>query len=172
VDYLPKPIAEHLAQWFNYRQAAVYGQLANSLLDRLKLRTMRLSGLSPTGCLEFLSRTDTPKWLAWQKKPQVALCFFNPEFGQLLAEGEVLLKTVKTEAAYLNSYWQALPKRIQEIYTGEEAEAVPENFGLITVIPHFGESVELSKEAYLSSLRTVYQRQDKDWVQQRIKVTS
>ncbi|MFA5959738.1 MAG: pyridoxamine 5'-phosphate oxidase family protein [Tatlockia sp.] len=104
---MPEMIEKYFKTWFDYTYRAVYCQLANQTDNRPHVRTMRLYGITQDGCLEFLSNTKTQKWSDWQKNPKAALCFLNPDAGQILLEGKVPLKNLEKHPQDIKKYWHS-----------------------------------------------------------------
>lgn len=151
-------------------KSTIYCQLANQSNLKPHIRTMQLYNIKNNSCLEFLSRTDTQKWTDWQLHPYAALCFLNVDFGQILAEGEVILKTLKTHPQEIKDYWYSLKPDIKMIYT--EEQEVPECLGIISIMPNLWEVIEFSKDRYLESSRMLYKLINNSWSEEKIKIIS
>ena len=170
MNLMPKQVANHFDRWFDCKRSEVFCQLASQLNAKPYIRTMRLYAVNHDGSLEFLSYMDTQKWSDWQKNPNVAGCFLNLNFGQILVEGNVTLKTTTThpiEAKNIDS----LPRNTQMIYMREETKNVPESFGIINIMPNLWEILELSEPYYLSS-RMLYRLVDGIWHEEKLQIKS
>ncbi|MBV8802506.1 MAG: pyridoxamine 5'-phosphate oxidase family protein [Gammaproteobacteria bacterium] len=168
---IPKEINNYFIKQFKNKNTAIFCQVANQSNLKPHIRTMRLYAFTETGHLEFLSRTDTQKWLDWEKHPYAAVCFLNLSFGQIVAEGNVLLKTTIAHADEMRKYWDLLPKNIKMIYTDKEEDKVPSCFGIININPTFWEVLELYDE-YIESKRIIYRLVGNCWKREKIKMTS
>ena len=171
MNLIPKEINDYFEKSFNDKESAIYCQIANQSDLKPHIRTMRLYAITETGHLEFLSRTDTQKWLDWEKQPHAAVCFLNLNFGQILAEGTISLKTKITHPNDIKKYWADLPKEIKLIYTGKEENEPPSCFGVVSMIPTCWELLELF-EKYIESSRTLYRLVNGCWKGEKIKITS
>jgi hypothetical protein len=172
MDFMPQEIFDFFDHWFNYKKMEIYCQLANQADSKPHIRSMRLYGITHTGCLEFLSHTDTQKWRDWQIHPHAAACFLNPNIGQIIVEGRIILKTRKTHPDDFHYHWNMLPQNIKKIYTETGMGNVPECFGIINMIPVLWEILEISKHEYLSNSRIIYQYLNGAWIKKKINITS
>ena len=172
MNRIPKEISNFFEKYLKDKESAIYCQVANQSDMKPHIRTMRLYAITETGCLEFLSRTDTQKWLDWEKQPYAAVCFLNLNFGQILAEGTVLLKTKMTHPNDIKKYWAYLPKAIRMIYTNHKDENEPPNcFGIVSIMSTFWEVLEIFDE-YIESSRKIYRLVNNFWREEKIKITS
>lgn len=171
MNLIPKEINNYFEKYFNDKDTAIFCQIANQSNLKPHIRTMRLYAITETGYLEFLSRTDTQKWLDWEKQPYAAVCFLNLNFGQVLAEGTVSLKTTITDPDDIKKYWDSLPKNIRMIYTNKDGNEPPSCFGIVNIMPAFWEVLELFDE-YIESSRIIYRLVNGCWRGEKIKITS
>jgi pyridoxine/pyridoxamine 5'-phosphate oxidase len=171
MNLMPKQINSYFSAWFDCKPD-IYCQLANQSDSKPHIRTMRLYAITDSGHLEFLSHTSTQKWSDWHSQPYAAVCFLNPDCGQILVEGTVQLKTIQTHPVDIKNYWRSLPKNIQMIYTELEEKEAPKSFGIVSIIPLQWEVLELTDEQYLLNSRILYQLINGTWKEKKIKITS
>lgn len=168
---MPDLVYQSLATWFGFPQGELYAQVATSINDCPHLRTMMLYEITSENNLVFLSRTDTQKWQNLSRNSKVAVCFANPDKGQILVEGIVTLKTMQNYPTEIKNYWNNLPPNVKEIYLYDknlDANEIPESFGAIFIKPYFWEVLKLCRPDYIKSVRKQFHLRDETWVMQEV----
>lgn len=168
---LPSLVSESFKSGFGYPQTELYGMVATTYNEHPHIRTMKLYEITSEGHLVFLTRTDTQKWHNLQHCPDAAVCFLNLNNCQILVEGSVELLSQENDINKIRQYWQKLPPGIQEIYLydiddNQPKLEIPDNFGVIFIIPSLWEVMKFNKEEYIKSIRKQFKLVKGSWIVQ------
>lgn len=171
MDFLPPLVLESLKKWFSYPEKEIHCQVTTTLKGQPHVRTMKLYEVTPDGLLVFLSRNDTQKWRDLVECPQIAVLFLNEEYGQMVVEGTVELKTNR-EVPLVQKYWDLMPPMIQKIYLPQDVPSnrvtgyIPDSFGVIFIRPISWDVLHICKEDYLTSKRKQFRIHRGSWLEQ------
>ncbi|KTD22995.1 Uncharacterised protein [Legionella lansingensis] len=86
-------IKKCLQAWFSFPENKLFCQVTTVSCRGTHIRTMDLYDLTADGHLIFLTDTSTRKWLDLQELKKIAVCMLHLEHGQIIVEGEAILKT-------------------------------------------------------------------------------
>ena len=150
----PSLVRECFEKWFSFPEQMVHGQVVTAS-TMPHVRTMGLYEITREGALVFLTRNDTTKWNDLTENPRAAVCFVNLDHGQIIAEGDVKLKT-KRESSESLQYWNAMEPSIRKIYLPYKEGEISESFGVIFIKPTSWEVLQIRKEDYCLSTRTKF----------------
>ena len=157
---IPDYISSVIKRWFDFPSKETYCQVSTVMNCIPHIRTMRLYDINASGKLVLLTNTRTRKWTQVRNSPEVALCFVNYDFGQIVVEGEAVTKTIANDKNEIVTMWGKLLPYWQDYYLSQDTDQtfqrnefkIPETFGQISVIPNLFVIVEINKEDYLKSI--------------------
>jgi hypothetical protein len=99
-----------------------------------------------------------------------AVCLLNLEVGQIIVEGSALLQTSANNLAMATLYWENyLPKYWQDFYLSHSSQnihtskQIPLSFGVIKIIPHTWEILEINTEDFLKGSRKRFTLKENAW---------
>ena len=152
---------KHLLQnWFDFPNSKLFCQVSTVRNGYPHIRTMDLYDFTEDGALIFFTKTDSRKWSDLEKQPNIAVCLLNLDAGQITVEGSVLLQSSTDNLDIVTPYWKnSLPKYWQDFYLSlssqnpNNPEEIPPSFGVIKIIPHAWEVLEINNEDFLKGSR-------------------
>lgn len=163
-------IRNRLKAWFSFPQNKLFCQVSTTTNKISHIRTMDLYEVTDNGELIFLTDTNTRKWLDLEVCPNIAVCILHLDYGQIIAEGEAVLKTAKTDYTTVNLYWQNfLDQYWRDFYLSrvtDSSEKIPASFGVIAVTPCRWEVLEFNKDDFLQSSRKQFELKQGTWLMQ------
>lgn len=158
-----------LHSWFDFPENKLFCQVSTVNDGRPHIRTMDLYDFTDDGSLIFLTKTDSRKWNDLKKQPYIAACLLNLDVGQITVEGSVLLQTVENNLAMTAHYWENyLPQYWQDFYLSHSSQDVhsskiPSSFGVVKIIPHAWEILEINTEDFLKGSRKRFTLKEGMW---------
>jgi len=127
------------------------------------IRTMDLYDLTNNGSLVFLTKTNSRKWNGLENQKNISVCMINLKMGQVIAEGSALLQTTENNPSMTMHYWENyLPQYWRDFYLSHitknthRSSELPSLFGVIQIIPHTWEILEINTEDFLKGSRKNY----------------
>lgn len=163
----PILVLECLKKWFSYPQEMVHCQVATAAAGNPHIRTMGLYEITDEGALVFLTRNDTLKWHDLQQNPRAAVCMVNLEYGQVVVEGLVDLKTYRDPLVTLK-YWNQMVPTIKKIYQPPANGEMSDSFGVLFIQPNSWEVLEIYKEDYCKSRRKQFLPDQGTWQERNL----
>jgi general stress protein 26 len=158
-----------LHSWFDFPKNKLFCQVSTVNEGRPHIRTMDLYDFTDDGSLIFLTKTHSRKWKDLEKQPNIAVCLLNLEVGQITVEGAGLLQTTENNLAMTTLYWEHyLPKYWQDFYLSHSSQdkhdlTIPSSFGVIKIIPHAWEILEMNTENFLKGSRKRLTLKENTW---------
>lgn len=158
-----------LTNWFNFPTEKIYCQVATLKDQQPHIRTMDLYDLTPEGNLILFTRTTSRKWEDLQRCPNMAICILLLDHGQIVVEGQALLKTAVTDiqftqhcwARYLNPFWQDFYRNCAPHH---ETNGMPDSLGIIILQPVFWDIIEIVPDDFSKNIRKHYLKQENTWL--------
>ena len=158
-----------LHSWFDFPKNKLFCQIATVNDGHPHIRTMDLYDFTDDGSLIFLTKTDSRKWNDLKKQPHIAACLLNLDIGQITLEGSVLLQTAENNLAMTTHYWENyLPEYWQDFYLSHSSQdgcssKIPSSFGVVKIIPHAWEILEINTEDFLKGSRKRFTLKESTW---------
>jgi len=122
-----------LKNWFNYPEDRLYCQVSSTNNDMPHTRTMDLYHFTDDGNIILLTATNTRKWSDLSVCPNISICIVNLNHGQIIAEGQALLKTASNAFEVTSLYWNNyLDQYWRDFYlkrSKESKNVIPDLFG-------------------------------------------
>ncbi|MGQ3888563.1 pyridoxamine 5'-phosphate oxidase family protein [Legionella sp. CNM-1927-20] len=165
-----------LQSWFDFPNSKLFCQVATVDNGYPHVRTMDLYDFTDKGSLIFLTKTGSRKWNDLEKNSNVAVCLLNLEVGQIIVEGSVLLQTSANNLAMATLYWRNyLPKYWQNFYLSHSSQdnlskEIPSSFGIIKIIPHAWEILEINTEDFLKGSRKRFTLKENTWIMTELPI--
>lgn len=163
-------IKQLLHSWFDFPKVKLFCQVSTVSNGQPHIRTMDLYDFTDDGSLIFLTRTNSRKWNDLEKQPYIAVCLLNLEAGQITVQGSALLQTSANNLAMTTLYWENyLPKYWQDFYLSHSSQSIhtlkeiPSSFGIVKIIPHAWEILEINTEDFLKGSRKRFALKDNTW---------
>jgi len=157
-----------LSEWFHFPTEKIYCQVATVKDQQPHIRTMDLYDMTPEGNLILFTRTTTRKWEDLQYCSNMSICILLLNHGQIVVEGQALLKTAVTDfefthfcwTKYLDRYWQDFYRSCAQ----GETDGIPDSVGIILLQPVFWDIIEIIPSDFLKSTRKHYLKQENAWL--------
>lgn len=159
-----------LKDWFNFPKNKLFCQVSTVSNGQPHIRTMDLYDLTNDGSLVFLTKTNSRKWNDLANQKNISVCMINLEMGQIIAEGSALLQTTENNPSMTKHYWENyLPQYWQNFYLSHvtnnthPSSEIPSTFGVIQMIPHAWEFLEINTKDFLKGSRKKLQLKEGSW---------
>lgn len=170
---IPETIKNYFTT-FNLQDTSIYAQIATHTPDELSIRTMRLFEYNNDSSLIFLTNTQSRKWQNLKADNNIAALFLDLSNNlQICVSGIAKLYSGKEEPLLALKYWAKIPRPARKTFFDAlyaDWEDAPDNFGIIMMIPHLWEVLEINIKDYKSSKCLRYALKNNAWVEEILKV--
>lgn len=180
----PEAVLNVFKEQFEFPAKTLFGVVSTRNQEGTNVRMMRIYDINQNGHVILTTHTDSLKWSEFAATFRVAICFVSEDKRtQVILRGTIKLDTPQSLPEMSAMYWGRIRPDVKMIYDPvynvdrpyqitpplTVSEKVPKTSGIVTIMPDFWETLELTIP-YTESRRFQFKLASTGWSQEQMNV--